>query len=152
MKLQTHIPTISIGARDGRAAIIALASLIAAAMVLLGLQTSGLLDNPLLKHLTPWSITRLNAGLIHRVSLDPRLLNDANNPARRFSVAHPQPANVTSPQLFSIGTDARGAFQVFGETSQSELIADDRTVPQIEPREDRLLMMLMLLQLHPHRD
>jgi hypothetical protein len=105
----------------------------------------------LLKHLTPWSITRLNAGLIHRVSLDPRLLSDANDPERRFSVAHPQPANVTSPQLFSIGTDARGAFEIFGETAHSELIADERTVPQLEPREDRLLMMLMLLQLHPHR-
>ncbi len=151
MKLQTHIPTIGIGARDGRAAIVALASLIAASMVLIGLQTSGLLDNPLLEPLTPWSITRLNAGLIGRVSLDPRLFSDADSPARRFSVAHPQPADVTSSQLLSIGTDARGSFEVFGETAQSELLADDRTAPQFEPREDRLLMMLMLLQLHPHR-
>ena len=120
-------------------------------MVLLGLQTSGLLNNPLIERLTPWSITRLNAGLIDRVSLDPRLLSDAVNPARRFSVAHPPPANVASSQLFSIGTDARGAFEVFGETAHSELIADDGTVAQIRPREDRLLMMLMLLQLHPHR-
>jgi hypothetical protein len=150
MKLQTHIPTISIGARDGRAAIVALASLIAASMVLIGLQTSGLLNNPMLERLTPWSIARLNPGLIDRVSLDPRLLSDANNPARRFSVAHPQPADVTSSQRFSIGTDARGAFEIFGETANSELLADDRTVPQFEPRKDRLLMMLMLLQLHPH--
>ena len=121
-------------------------------MVLLGLQTSGLLNNPLIERLTPWPITRLNAGLIDRVSLDPRLLSDAINPARRFSVAHPQPANVTSSQLFSIGTDARGAFEVFGETAHSELIADDGNVAQIRPREDRLLMMLMLLQLHPHRE
>ena len=120
-------------------------------MVLLGLQTGGLLDNPLLKHLTPWSIVRLNAGLIDRVSLDPRLLSDAINPERRFSVAHPPPANVASSQLFSIGTDARDAFEVFGETAHSELLADDGTVAQIRPREDRLLMMLMLLQLHPHR-
>jgi hypothetical protein len=151
MKMQSHIPTIGIGARDGRAAIVALASLIVASMLLIGLQTTGLLDNPLLERVTPWSTTRLNASLIDRVSLDPRLFSDANNPAGRFSVAHPQPADVTSSQLFSIGTDARGAFEVFGETAHSELIADDRTAPQSEPREDRLLMMLMLLQLHPHR-
>ena len=120
-------------------------------MVLLGLQTSGLLNNPSLERLTPWSITRLNAGLIDSISLDPRLLSDAINPTRRFSVAHPPPSNVASSQLFSIGTDARDAFEVFGETAHSQLIADDGTVAQIRPREDRLLMMLMLLQLHPHR-
>ena len=151
MKMQTHIPTIGIRASDGRAAIIALASLIVASMLLIGLQTSGLLDNPLLERLTPWSITHSRTGALHRVSLDPRLLGDANNPARRYSVAHPQPADVTSSQRFSIGTDALGAFEIFGETANSELLADDRTVPQFEPREDRLLMMLMLLQLHPHR-
>jgi hypothetical protein len=121
-------------------------------MVLIGLQTSGLLNNPLIERLAPWSITHLHAGLISRVSLDPRLLSDANEPGRRFSVAHPQPANVTSSQLFSIGTDARDAFEIFGETAHSEILADNRTVPQFEPREDRLLMMLMLLQLGPHRE
>jgi len=152
MKLQTNMPTIGVRARDWRAIMMALAALVAASMVLIGLQTVGLLNNPLLERGTPWSITQLHDGARQLVSLDPRPSADANNPARRFSVAHPQPANVTSSQLSSIGTDARGAFEVFGETAHSEMLADDRTLPQFEPREDRLLMMLMLLQLHPHRE
>src|SRR5258708_39385702 len=107
MKLQTQIPTISIGARDGRAAVTALVSLIAASMVLIGLQTSGLLNNPLLERLAPWSITHFHTGLTGRVSLDPRPVSDANDPAKRFSVAHPQRPNVAASRLFSIGTDAR---------------------------------------------
>ena len=121
-------------------------------MVLLGLQTSGLLNNPLIERLTPWSITRLDAGLIDRVSLDPRLLSDAIDPARRFSVAHPPPANVTSSQLFSIALDSRTAFEIYGETAHSELIADERGVPEIQPRNDRLMLMLMLLRMHERRD
>jgi hypothetical protein len=152
VKLQTHIPTVGIRVRDWRATMIALAALVAASMVLVGLQTIGLLNNPLLERAAPWSITHLHDASLHRISLDPRPLSDANNPARRFSVAHPQPANVTLAQLLSIGTDARGAFEMFGDSAHSAMLADDRTVPQFEPREDRLLMMLMLLQLHPHRD
>ena len=149
MTPKTHIPTKGSVARGWGATMIALAALIG---ILLALESGLLHNNPLLKRLVPRSIIRSRDGVPDRVSLDLHLLSPSNNPARRFSVAHPPPANVTSSQLFSIGTDARGAFEVFGETAHSELIADDGSVAQIRPREDRLLMMLMLLQLHPHRE
>jgi hypothetical protein len=79
-------------------------------------------------------------------------LSNPISPTRRFSVAHPQPANVASSQLFSIGLDSRVAFEVFGETAQSELIYDQKTAPEIQPRNDRLMLMLMLLRLHERRD
>jgi|SRR5580700_10432028 hypothetical protein len=152
MKPQAHIPTVSIGARDWRAATIAMASLFAAAMLLLALESGVLFNNPMLTRLAPPSISYSQDRVSDRVSLDLLLLSDSNDPARRFSVAHPLPANVTSSQLFSIALDSRTAFEIYGETAHSELIADERTVPEIQPRNDRLMLMLMLLRLHEHRD
>jgi hypothetical protein len=70
---------------------------------------------------------------------------------RRFSVAHQLPENVASSQPFSIGIDARDAFEIFGDSAQRDILADEKTVGQFQPRNDRLMLMLMLLRLHPHR-
>jgi hypothetical protein len=152
MKLQAHMPIVSIGARDWRAAMIALASLFAASILLLALQTDGLLNNPLLEHLAPRSIAHFHTGVPDRVSLDIHLWSPVIDPTRRFSVAHPLPANVASSQRFSVGSSERVAFEVFGETALSGMLADERTVRQLQPHNDRLMMMLMLMQLHQHRD
>jgi hypothetical protein len=149
MTPKTHIPTKGSVARGWGATMIALAALIG---ILLALESGLLHNNPLLKRLVPRSIIRSRDGVPDRVSLDLHLLSPSNNPARRFSVAHPPPANVTSSQLFSIALDSRVAFEVFGETAQSELIADERTEPEIQPRDDRLMLMLMLLRIHDRRD
>jgi hypothetical protein len=151
MKLQAHIPTISIGGRDWHAATIALASLVGAAVLLLAIQLGLLLNNPLVERLRTASATRPHIGAFNRVSLDIHSLSNPIDPTRRFSVAHPLPGNVASSQPFSIGSDARVGFEVFGETAHSELLADEGTLPQLQPRNDRLMLMLVLLRLHPHR-
>jgi hypothetical protein len=48
--------------------------------------------------------------------------------------------------------DSRLAFEVFGETAQSELLADERTLPDLQQRNDRVMLMLMLLRLHQDRN
>ena len=149
MELKTHIPTKGSGAWGWRATMLALAALIG---TLLALESGLLHNNPLLKRLVPRSVIRSRDGAPDRVSLDLLLLSPSNNPARRYSVAHPPPANVTSSQLFSIAMDSRTAFEIYGETAHSELIADERTVPEIQPRNDRLMLMLMLLRMHERRD
>jgi len=151
MKLQAHLPTVGIGARDWRAATIALVSLFGAAMLLLALESGVLLNNPLFERLRAAAIAPRDAGFPNRVSLDLHLLSNPINPTRPFSVAHPLPANVASSQRFSIGGDERVAFEVFGETALGGMLADQRTVSQFKPHNDRLLMMLMLMQLHQHR-
>lgn len=149
MELKTHISTKGSGAWGWRATMLALAALVGTVLAL----ESGLLhNNPLFKRLVPKSIIRSRDGVPDRVSLDLHLLSPSNNPARRYSVAHPLPANVTSSQLFSIALDSRTAFEIYGETAHSELIADERTVPEIQPRHDRLMLMLMLLRMHERRD
>ena len=149
MELKTHIPTKAIGAWGWRAMTIALAALIG---MLLALESGLLHNNPLLKRLVPKSIIRSRDGVSDRASLDLHLFSPSNNPAGRFSVAHPLPVDVTSPQLFSIGLDSRTAFEIYGETAQSELISDESAAPEIQPQSDRLMLMLMLLRLHEHRD
>jgi hypothetical protein len=152
MRPQAHIPTVSVGARDWRAATIALISLLGAAMLLVALESGVLLSNPLFDRLRASPIAPNHASFTHRVSLDLHLLSDPINPTRRFSVAHPLPADVTSSLRFSVGSDARVAFEVFGETALNGMLADEGTVRRLKPQNDRLLMMLMLMQLHQHRD
>ena len=152
MRPQAHIPTVSVGARDWRAVTIALVSLLGAAMLLVALESGILLNNSLFDRLRASPIASNHASFAHRVSLDLHLLSHPINPARRFSVAHPLPADVTSSLRFSVGSDARVAFEVFGETALNGMLADERTVRQLKPQNDRLLMMLMLMQLHQHRD
>jgi hypothetical protein len=149
MELKTHIPAKGSGARGWRATMLALAPLIG---TLLAVESGVLHNNPLLKRLVPRSITSSRDGVTDHVSLDLHLLSPSNDPTRRFSVAHPLPANVTSSQLFSIALDSRTAFEIYAETAHSELIADERTVPEIQPRNDRLMLMLMLLRMHERRD
>ena len=151
MKLQAHTPIVSIRARDWHAAMIALVSLLGAAMLLMATQSGALLNNPLFDRLRtpPGSLPK--APALNRVSLDVHSLFTPIDPARRFSVAHQLPENVASSQPFSIGMDSRVAFEIFGETAHSELIADQSTIPQLQPHNDRLMLMLMLLRLHQRR-
>ena len=149
MELKTQIPAKGIGTRGWSAAMLALAALVG---MLLALESGLFHNNPLFKRLVPKSIIRSRDGVSDQASLDLHLMSPSSNPAGRFSVAHPLPADVTSPQLFSIALDSRVAFEIYGETAQSELIADERTVQDLQPRSDRLMLMLMLLRLHQHRD
>ncbi|MGC2442768.1 hypothetical protein [Candidatus Binatus sp.] len=152
MRPQAHIPTVSVGARDWRAATIALVSLLGAAMLLVALESGVLLNNPLFDRLRASPIAANHPSIANRVSLDFHLLSHPINPTRRFSVAHSLPADVTSSLRFSVGGDARVAFGIFGETALNGMLADEGTVGQLKPQNDRLLMMLMLMQLHQHRN
>src|ERR1700691_5264384 len=98
MKLQAHMPIVSIGPRDWRAAMIALASLFAASILLLALQTDSFLNNPLLEHLAPRWSALLPTSARDRVPLDIRSGSPAIAPPSLYSVAHPLPANVASSQ------------------------------------------------------
>jgi hypothetical protein len=149
MKLQAHIPTVNLGTRDWRVAMIALISLFAAS-VLLTLQSSVLLNNSLLDLLRTPPIARPHISVPRRASLDLHLWSPVLNPSRRFSVAHPRPANVASSQPYSIGIGARAAFEVFGEAALGALLADERPERQLRPHDDRILLMLMWLRLHTH--
>ena len=151
MKLQAHLPTVNIGARDWHAATIALAALLGVSILLLVLGSSGLLNNLLFERLWPSSMRHSEVDVFHRVSLDIHSLRDQIDPMRQFSVAHQLPENVASSQPFSIGSDARVAFEVFGDSAQRNILADENTVRQLQPRNDRLMLMLMLLRLHQHR-
>jgi hypothetical protein len=151
MKLQAHLPTVSIGTRDWHAATIAFAALLGVSILLLVLESGGLLNNLLFERFLPASMRHSSGDVFHRVSLDIHSLRDQIDPMRRFSVAHQLPENVASSQPFSIGSDARVAFEVFGDSAQRDVLADENTVRQLHPRNDRLMLMLMLLRLHPHR-
>jgi hypothetical protein len=149
MELKTHIAAKGSGAQGWGATMLALGALVG---MLLALESGLLHNNPFFKRLVPSSVIRSRDGVPDRVSLDLHLLSPSNDPARRYSVAHPLLANVTSSQLFSIALDSRTAFEIYGETAHSELIADERTAPEIQPRNDRLMLMLMLLRIHERRD
>ena len=147
MKLQAHLPTFSIGPRDWHAAMIALVSLLGAVVLLVSLQ-SGVLSNNLL--FSPLQ-TSSTIGVPPRVSLDLHLWNPPIGSWERFSVAHPLPANVASSQQFSIAVGSRAVFAVFGEAALHNMLAQKEPVPQLKPRNDRLILMLMLLGLNKRR-
>ena len=149
MKLQAHLPSVGIGARDWRVAMIALISLVGASVVMLAIESGPLLNNPLFDRLRTSPNAPLHVTIANRVSLDLHLLSDSNIATRRFSVAHPLPPLVASSQRFSIAADARTRFEVFGEAALGNVSDDENTVRQLNPHSDRL--MLMLLRLHPHR-
>ena len=151
MKLQAHLPTASIGARDWHVAMVALASLVGATVLLLAIQSGPLLNNPSFDRLLRLPIIHPDIRAAHRVSLDLRLLSNPINPTTPFSVAHPLPADVASSQRFSIGADARVAFEVFGEAARRDMLADEKTVQQLKPHNDRMLLMLMWFRLHTRR-
>src|ERR1700722_13441740 len=151
MKLQAHLPSVSVGARDWHAATIALAALLGVSILLLVLESGGLLNNLLFARFRPWSIRNSSVDTFNRVSLDIHSLGDHIDPMRKFSVAHELPENVASSQPFSIGIDARVAFEAFGDSAQRNVLADEDTASQLQPRNERLILMLMLMRLHPHR-
>lgn len=119
-------------------------------MLLLALQSGVLLNDPLLERLQTSPIIP-QISVPHRVSLDLQLWNHPISSWKRFSVGHPLPANVASSQRFSIGMDARVVFEVFGAAALRDMLGEKGTVPQLKPRNDRLLVILMLLRLHTHR-
>jgi len=146
MKLQAKLPD-SIGPRDWHAAIIALVSLFAAAVLLLALQSGVLLNSSLLERAQTSPIISVTPS----VSLDLHLWNPPISPWKRFSVAHPLTANAALSQEFSIGMDARAGFELSGEAAHREMLAEKGTEPEIKPRSDRLILMLMLLRLDTRR-
>jgi hypothetical protein len=151
MKLQAHIPAVGVGARDWRAAKIALVSLFAAAALLLTLQSGALLDNPLLEPLPKSSVAPSQISDAHRVSLNAQWSSDRIDRLSRFSVAHPLPADVAWSQPFSIGIDERVAFEAFGEGALRDLLSDEGSERQLRSRDDRMLLMLMWFRLHTRR-
>ncbi|MGH7922968.1 MAG: hypothetical protein ACREQH_00080 [Candidatus Binatus sp.] len=151
MKLQGHIPTVTVGARGWRAPMIALISLAGASILVLTLQSVILLNNPLFARLRTSLVAPGHISLAHRVSLDRHLLSHPIDPSRRFSVAHPLPANVAASQPFSIGVSERLAFEVFGQAALRDLLSDERMERQLKPRKNRMLLMLMWLRLHTQR-
>jgi hypothetical protein len=151
MKLQAHMPAVSVGAQDLRAAKIALVSLFVAAALVLTLQSGILLNNPLPEPLRKSSVAGPQISDAHRVSLDLHWGSDPVDQWGRFSVAHPLPANVALSQPFSIGIDERVAFEAFGDAALRDLLADNRPERQLRPHNDRMLLMLMLLRLHTRR-
>src|SRR5260370_7062106 len=100
MKLQAQMPTVSIGAREWRTAMIALVSLLGAVILVLGLQSDLLLNNPLIERLrTPLS-GHPHSGVSRRVSLVLHLLDPSVGRARQRCVGAPPPANGPSVQPF----------------------------------------------------
>jgi len=148
MKLQAHMPTVSIGSRDWRAAMIALVSLLGVSALILVLRSGALVNNPLFERLGASPFARPHISVPRRVSLDLHSWGHPIEAWRHFSVAHPLPANVTSSQRFSIGGEARLAFESFGQTALRKMLAKVSTERQLKPSHDRLLLMLMLLRLH----
>jgi hypothetical protein len=148
MKLQAHMPTVSIGARDWRAAMIALVWLLGVSALILMLRSGALMNNPFFERLGASPFAHPHISVARRVSLDLHSLDHPIEAWRQFSVAHPLPANVTSSQRFSVGGEQQIAFEVFGQTALRNLLAKERTERQPKPRHDRLMLMLMLLRLH----
>lgn len=146
MKLQAHMPTVSIGARDWRAAMIAIVSLLGVSALIVALHSGVPVNNPLSERLGASPFTRPQISVPRRVSLDLHLWEPLEA-WRQYSVAHPLPADVTSSQRFSIGGKARLAFEVFGQTALRDLMANRTTDHQLKPSHDRLMLMLMLLRL-----
>jgi hypothetical protein len=146
MKLQAHMPAVSIGARDWRAAMIALVSLLGVSALILALRSGGLVNNPLFERLGVSPLNRPQISVPRRVSLD--LHSDHPiDVLQPFSVAHSLPTNVTSSQRFTVGSEARIAFDVYGQSALHKL-ANGRREHQLKPSQDRLMLMLMLLRLH----
>src|SRR5216684_3674516 len=147
MKLQAHMPTVSIGARDWRPAMIALVSLLGVSALILVLRSGALVNNAFFERLGTSTFAHPHISVPRRISLDLHSLDHPIEAWRHFSVAHPLPANVTSPQRFSVGGDARVAFDVFGQAALRELLTKERTERHLKPSHERLMLMLMLLRL-----
>ncbi len=151
MKIKAHLPTVITGARNRGAAAIAWVSLFAAVALMLALQSGALLNDPLLGRMGTSPIVAAQISDPHRVSLNFHLRNHPIGRRKGFSVANPLPANFPSSQQFSIGIDDRIVFKAFGDAALRDMAADERTAPELKPRNDRLILMLMLLGLGRHR-
>ena len=151
MKMQAHMPTDTIGARDWRAAMIALVSLFGVSIIIVALRSGALVNNTWFERLGASPLSRPDISIARRVSLDLHFIDHPVEVWRQFSVAHPLPANVTSSQRFSIGGEARVAFETFGQAALRKLLEKEKTERQLKPSHDRLMLMLMLLRLHSQR-
>src|SRR5260370_40862328 len=88
MKLQAQMPTVSIGAREWRTAMIALVSLLGAVILVLALQSDLLLNNPLIERLRTPLIGHPHSGVSRRVSLDLHLLDPSIGGAETHLITH----------------------------------------------------------------
>src|ERR1700694_2159724 len=95
MKIQAHMPAVSIGPRDWRAAMIALVTLLGVSALILALRSGALVNNPLFQHLGASPLTRPHISVPRRVSHDLHT-DHPIDVLQPFSVAHSLPANVTS--------------------------------------------------------
>jgi hypothetical protein len=150
MKLQAHLPAFSVGARDWRGAKIVLVSLAGAAALVAAMESGILLNNPLIDALQMSSVERPQISGAHRVSLALAPSGHDADQMRRFSVAHPLRAQVTPSQRYSIGADARAGFENFGDAALRDL-ASRKTEHKFGPRNDQMMLMLMLVRLRPRR-
>jgi hypothetical protein len=157
MKLRTHLPGVSIGARDWRATI-AVGSFLGALVLILTVRSGVSFTNQSLDRLGASSSTEYH-GHLEKTSRDPQnssthrvsLIVHSQDQAQGFSVAHTLPAEVALSQRFSVGASARNAFEVFGERALRRMSANHRQVRELKPRGDRMMLMLMLLRLRDER-
>ncbi len=70
MKLQAHMPTVSIGAREWRAAMIALVSLLGLSALILVLRSGALVNIPLFERLGTSTFAHPHINVPRRISLD----------------------------------------------------------------------------------
>src|SRR5258708_16244582 len=124
MKLQAQMPTVSIGAREWRTAMIALVSLLGAVILVLALQSDLLLNNPLIERLRTPLIGHPHSGVSRRVSLDLHLLDPSIGGAQQYLVAHPLPTKVAWSQRFSVRPGPPGAFADFRDSTTLPLLAN----------------------------
>lgn len=147
MKLQAHSP-INFGPSDRHTTMTALGSLFAAAVLLLALQSSFLLNNSSTDPMLTSPIKSAEIGVSPRVSLGLHPLNSLIDPWRRFSVAHALP-NVASSQRFSVAMDERAVFELFGDAALGEMSTEKQNA--VDTKSRNVALMLMLLRLNTQR-
>src|SRR5260370_17163638 len=107
MKLQAQMPTVSIGAREWRTAMIALVSLLGAVILVLALQSDLLLNNPLIERLRTPLIGHPHSGVSRRVSLDLHLLDPSIGGSQQYFQDQPLHPDDVRAHHFSFGTCPR---------------------------------------------
>jgi hypothetical protein len=130
---------------------IALVSLLGAALLLLALHSGILLNNPSVEHRGTSSVAGPDISVAHRVTLDIRPWRESTDRWARFSVAHALPQNVALSQPFSVGRDQLAAFAIFGDAALRDLLVDEKTERNIKLGNNRMLLMLMLYRLNSNR-
>jgi hypothetical protein len=151
MKIQAHFSTDhTTGTRNWHASMIGFVALFGAWALLLTLQSGALLSSPLLERMRTSPAIGSEIGGPHRVSLNLHSWKHPSDQWKQFSVANPPPVNVAQAQQFSIGVDERGVFKAYGDAAIRDMSGEKEAVPQPQARNDRMVLMLMLLGLGTH--